>query len=303
MVSKAIERAQTTVEQKNAETRKNVLKYDEVMNEQRKVIYRRRDQILEGADLRAEALEYLAEAVDATISQHCVADFKEEWDLEGLAGTVNALWPNEISVEELDAAGSTDALYERIMGAATAYYEEREAEIGPEVMRQIERQVMLRIIDQRWREHLQEMDHLRDGIHLRAMGQRDPATEWQREGYAMFGQMMAGIAQDFVRYVMHARVQVQEPQAAPAITNVTESAPEGPVQSPMAAMRAAAAAAGGGGGGGGGGMDDAPAAAPAPAEAAPQKPIVKSEWEKTPRNAPCPCGSGKKFKLCHGAEG
>ncbi|MCU0272790.1 MAG: preprotein translocase subunit SecA, partial [Acidimicrobiales bacterium] len=281
MVSKAIERAQTTVEQKNAETRKNVLKYDEVMNEQRKVIYRRRDQILEGADLRAEALEYLAEAVDATISQHCVADFKEEWDLEGLAGTVNALWPNEISVEELDAAGSTDALYERIMGAATAYYEEREAEIGPEVMRQIERQVMLRIIDQRWREHLQEMDHLRDGIHLRAMGQRDPATEWQREGYAMFGQMMAGIAQDFVRYVMHARVQVQEPQAAPAITNVTESAPEGPVQSPMAAMRAAAAAAGGGGGGGGGGMDDAPAAAPAPAEAAPQKPIVKSEWEKT----------------------
>jgi preprotein translocase subunit SecA len=302
MVSKAIERAQTTVEQKNAETRKNVLKYDEVMNEQRKVIYRRRDQILEGADLRAEALEYLAEAVDATISQHCVADFKEEWDLEGLAGTVNALWPNEISVEELDAAGSTDALYERIMGAATAYYEEREAEIGPEVMRQIERQVMLRIIDQRWREHLQEMDHLRDGIHLRAMGQRDPATEWQREGYAMFGQMMAGIAQDFVRYVMHARVQVQEPQAAPAITNVTESAPEGPVQSPMAAMRAAAAAAGGGGGGAGG-MDDAPAAAPAPAEAAPQKPIVKSEWEKTPRNAPCPCGSGKKFKLCHGAEG
>ncbi len=298
MVSKAIERAQTTVEQKNAETRKNVLKYDEVMNEQRKVIYRRRDQILEGADLRAEAIEYLAEAVDATISQHCVADFKEEWDLEGLAGTVNALWPNEISVEELDAAGSTDALYERIMGEATAYYEEREAEIGPEVMRQIERQVMLRIIDQRWREHLQEMDHLRDGIHLRAMGQRDPATEWQREGYAMFGQMMAGIAQDFVRYVMHARVQVQEQQAAPAITNVTESAPEGPVQSPMAAMRAAAAAPGGGGG-----MEAAPAAAPAPAEAAPQKPIVKSEWEKTPRNAPCPCGSGKKFKLCHGAEG
>ena len=298
MVSKAIERAQTTVEQKNAETRKNVLKYDEVMNEQRKVIYRRRDQILDGADLRAEALEYLAEAVDATISQHCVADFKEEWDLEGLAGTVNALWPNEISVEELDTAGSTDALYELIMGAATAYYEEREAEIGPEVMRQIERQVMLRIIDQRWREHLQEMDHLRDGIHLRAMGQRDPATEWQREGYAMFGQMMAGIAQDFVRYVMHARVQVQEQQAAPAITNVTESAPEGPVQSPVAAMRAAAAAAGGGGG-----MEVPPAAAPAPAEAAPQKPIVKSEWDKTPRNAPCPCGSGKKFKLCHGAEG
>ena len=298
MVSKAIERAQTTVEQKNAETRKNVLKYDEVMNEQRKVIYRRRDQILDGADLRAEALEYLAEAVDATISQHCVADFKEEWDLEGLAGTVNALWPNEISVEELDAAGSTDALYDRIMGEATAYYEAREAEIGPEVMRQIERQVMLRIIDQRWREHLQEMDHLRDGIHLRAMGQRDPATEWQREGYAMFGQMMAGIAQDFVRYVMHARVQVQEQQAAPAITNVTESAPEGPVQSPMAAMRAAAAAPGGGGG-----MEAAPAAAPAPAEAPPQKPIVKSEWEKTPRNAPCPCGSGKKFKLCHGAEG
>jgi preprotein translocase subunit SecA len=290
MVTKAIERAQTTVEQKNAETRKNVLKYDEVMNEQRKVIYRRRDQILDGADLRAEALEYLADAVDATIATHCVAEYREEWDLEGLASEVNTLWPNEIVVADLEGCESTDALYELLMASATAHYEQREDEIGPDLMRQIERQVMLRIIDQRWREHLQEMDHLRDGIHLRAMGQRDPATEWQREGYQMFGLMMKGIAQDFVRYVMHARVQVQEQVAAPAITNVTESAPEGPVQSPTAAMRAAAATAGG-----------APAEAPAAVEPTPQQPVVKSEWDRTPRNAPCPCGSGKKFKFCHGA--
>ena len=209
MVTKAIERAQTTVEQKNAETRKNVLKYDEVNHEQRKVIYKRRDQILQGADLRDEALEYLAEAVDGVIATFCVADYKDEWDLEGLVNEARNLWPNELSIERLDDAKNTDDLYELLMADATGHYEAKEAEIGAPIMRQIERQVMLRIIDQRWRDHLYAMDYLREGIHLRAMGQRDPATEWQREGFEMFGQMMAGIAQDFVRYVMHARVQVQ----------------------------------------------------------------------------------------------
>ena len=215
MVTKAIERAQNTVEQRNGEIRKNVLKYDEVMNEQRKVIYRRRDQILAGADLRTEALEYLDDAVRTTIEAHCVAEVPEEWDLEGLQTELQTFYPSTITAEQLSAeCTSTDAMQVLVMEEAEAYYQRREEELTPEVMREVERQVMLQIIDQRWREHLQEMDYLQEGINLRAMGQRDPLVEWQREGYEMFGQLMHGIAQDFVRYVMHVQV-VQQPRRAP----------------------------------------------------------------------------------------
>ncbi len=293
MVTKAIERAQNTVEQRNAEIRKNVLKYDEVMNEQRKVIYKRRDQILDDADLRDEAMEYLAEAVDGIIATYCVSDFNEEWDLDGLIPEVRTYWPSEVTGDELMQCVSTDELYERLMAEATAHYEQRELELGSDTMREVERQVMLRIIDQKWREHLYEMDYLQEGINLRAMGQKDPLVEWQREGFDMFGQMMQSIAQDFVKYVMHAQVTVaDQPQPEPSVRDVQYSAPLDPSEAPSgmaAAARAQAAMEAGG---------EAPA--PAPAEEVTQQPIVKSEWEKTPRNAPCPCGSGKKYKLCHG---
>ncbi|HMQ28372.1 MAG TPA: SEC-C metal-binding domain-containing protein, partial [Acidimicrobiales bacterium] len=296
MVTKAIERAQNTVEQRNAEIRKNVLQYDEVMNEQRKVIYARRDQILDGADLREEAVEYLAEAVDATIGTYCVSDFTEEWDLEGLHNEIGTFWPSALTVDELGATASTDELYEVLMAEATAYYESREAELGAETMRNIERQVMLRIIDQRWREHLYEMDYLQGGINLRAMGQKDPLVEWQREGFEMFGQMMSIIAQEFVKYIMHVQVVAQPEEEAPAVRDVKYSAPEDPVQgsSGMAAAARAQAALEGGAG---------PDAPPPPDEEVVNTPIVKSEWDKTPRNAPCPCGSGRKFKMCHGGPG
>ncbi len=292
MVTKAIERAQNTVEQRNAEIRKNVLKYDEVMNEQRKVIYRRRDQILDAADLREEAVGYLAEAVDTTISTYCVTDHAEEWDLEGLHNEIGTFWPSTTTVEELAECHSTDELYELLMGEATAYYEAREAEFGEETMRQVERQVMLRIIDQKWREHLYEMDYLQEGINLRAMGQKDPLVEWQREGFEMFGAMMQSVAVDFVKYVMHAQVTVAQPQldTPTPIGNLQYTAPTDPseAQSTMAdAARAQAAAEG----------VEAP---PEAVEEVVNTPVVKSDWDKTPRNAPCPCGSGKKFKLCHG---
>ncbi|MGH9118670.1 MAG: preprotein translocase subunit SecA [Acidimicrobiales bacterium] len=303
MVSKAIERAQNTVEQRNAEIRKNVLKYDEVMNEQRKVIYRRRDQILEGADLRSEAMEYLADAIESTISTHCVADYSEEWEVDGLVTEIHTFWPSGLTEAELKASASTDELYEKLAGEAVAYYEQREADIGDELMRDVERQVMLRIIDQKWREHLYEMDYLKEGINLRAMGQRDPLVEWQREGFHMFEQMMHGISQDFVKYVMHAQVTVakKEPESQPApVSGMQYSAAEDPVQG-TAGLRAAARA------GAGDGQGQPPGAGPGEfSEAPPQAeeernvPIVKSEWDRTPRNAPCPCGSGKKFKLCHG---
>ena len=195
-----------------------MLKYDEVMNEQRKVIYQRRDQILDGEDLRAAAMDYLAEAVDSLLATHCASVADDEWDLEGLAKELTMFWPNSITVEQLQGCADTDEIYDLVMADATAHYERREQELGEEVLRQVERQVMLRIIDQRWREHLEEMDYLQGGINLRAMGQKDPLTEWQREGFEMFGSMMTGIAQDFVKYVMHVQVVQNQPQAQPTQT-------------------------------------------------------------------------------------
>ncbi len=294
MVTKAIERAQTTVETKNAEIRKNVLKYDEVMNEQRKVIYARRDQILDGEDLRSAAMEYLAEAVDALIGTHCASVADDEWDLDGLNKELTLYFPNTITDDDLRQCGDTDEIYDLVMGQATEHYERREAELGNDVLRQVERQVMLRIIDQRWREHLEEMDYLQGGINLRAMGQKDPLTEWQREGFEMFGAMMTGIAQDFVKYVMNVQVvQNQVPAVAgdaPAVQNMqTSSSDDSDIGGFDQAARAAVAEG-----------ELPPDAVPAQAAPAKQQTVVKDPFEKTPRNAPCPCGSGKKFKQCHG---
>ena len=295
MVSRAIEKAQTTVEQRNAEIRKNVLKYDEVMNQQRKVIYARRDQILDGADLKDEAMGYLAESVEELIGTHCVADFAEEWNVDGLLTDVRTFWPTEVTLEELQAKGSTDELYELLMTDAKDRYDAREEQFGPDIMREVERQVMLQVIDQRWREHLQEMDYLQEGINLRAMGQKDPLVEWQREGFDMFGQMMKAIATDFVRYVMNVQVQVQQP-APPPVQNVQYTAPSEGADG-TAGMRAAAQAAAAAGE-----LDEETAAAVAVAdEPQTMTPVVKDGvFDKVGRNDPCPCGSGKKFKLCHG---
>ena len=286
MVTKAIERAQTTVEQRNGEIRKNVLKYDEVMNEQRKVIYQRRDQILEGLDLRSAAMEYLSEAVDGLIETYCVTEADDEWDLEGLVRELGTYWPTAVTVAQLDNADGTDGMYDIVMADAAAFYAQRETELGETVMREIERQVMLRIIDQRWREHLEEMDYLQEGINLRAMGQKDPLTEWQREGYDMFGALMKGIAQDFVRYVMHVQVVTDD---AAEVQNVQQLSSENVDTDGFRAAAAAAVADG-----------ELPDEVAAPASAPSNTPVVKSEFDKTPRNAPCPCGSGKKFKMCHG---
>jgi preprotein translocase subunit SecA len=272
MVTKAIERAQTTVEQRNGEIRKNVLKYDEVMNQQRKIIYQRRDQILDGLDLKVAALQYLAEAVDALIESHCVSDAEDEWDLDGLAKELASFWPTAVTVEILAGCSSTDDMYDVIMADASVYYEKRENELGVDTMREVERQVMLRIIDQRWREHLEEMDYLQEGINLRAMGQKDPLVEWQREGFEMFGSLMKGIAQDFVKYVMHVEV-IRNDAPAMQVANIQELSAEN--------------------------LD--PNSEGEDLVVAP-KTVVKeaNDWSTTPRNAPCPCGSGKKYKMCHG---
>ena len=281
MVTKAIERAQSTVEQRNGEIRKNVLKYDEVMNEQRKIIYQRRDQILEGLDLKVAAMDYLAEAVDALIETHCVSDADDEWDLEGLARELVSFWPSAVTIGHLGDCANTDDMYDVIMADASRFYAQREAEMGEATMREVERQVMLRIIDQRWREHLEEMDYLQEGINLRAMGQKDPLTEWQREGFEMFGALMKGIAQDFVKYVMHVQVVKNEAQTM-QVQNLQQTSFETEENTAFSEI--------------------SPEAVPTSTPV--QKTVVKSaeDWSTTPRNAPCPCGSGKKYKMCHGRD-
>ncbi len=293
MVSKAVERAQGTVEDRNFEIRKDVLKYDEVMNEQRKIIYRRRQQILDGEDLRDAALDAIESTISRLVLQYCGSEFAEEWNTEGLLDDARTHFPTRVTKEQLDAAGDSQAMDELLLDDATALYVEKEESIGAETLRDIERRVMLSVIDQHWREHLYEMDYLQEGINLRAMGQQDPLSEWQREGFDMFEAMMGMIADDFVQYVFHLQVVVdQQPQGG--VQNVQYSAPSDPVQGSSAIATAMASqpelVMGDG--------DEGFQAVAAGEQAVVQEPV---RVEKTPgRNEPCFCGSGKKYKLCHG---
>jgi preprotein translocase SecA subunit len=303
MVTRAIERAQNTVEQRNAEIRKNVLKYDEVMNEQRKVIYAKRDQILDAADLREEALGLLETVVDGSVSAHCAGDLPEEWEIEKLLTEIGTYWDTAVTADAVEAAGDPEAVIDLFVDEGTRLYEDREQKFGdaPDgepLMRHIERIVMLRAIDNRWREHLRDMDHLREGIGLRAMGQRDPLTEWQREGFDMFGSMMSAIEQEFVRDVMHVRLPETE-QPAKAPQNVQYTADQASVsetprpadgqqrRAPARRRQTAPAPAGGG------------TSAPAGDGAAAATGTATKEAAKLGRNEPCWCGSGKKYKACH----
>ncbi|MBW3557194.1 MAG: preprotein translocase subunit SecA [Actinobacteria bacterium] len=287
MVTKAVQRAQNTVEARNAEIRKNVLKYDEVYNEQRKVIYARRMQVLDGADLRSETLELIEEALTAAVDTYCTSDFSEEWDVEGLLHETGTYYPTRFTAEELAQASTREQLTESLVQEAEAHYGSREQELGEELMRELERRIMLQIIDQHWVEHLSAMDYLNEGIGLRAMGQKDPLVEWQREGFEMFGRMMDSIDDDYVKYVMHVQVVIDEPEE-PDLTGSRFTAAEDPVQSPASIPAPAA-------------EEPASVAAPTAAPEASQSPVVKGDHEKLGRNEPCWCASGKKFKHCHGS--
>ena len=295
-VSKAIERAQNTVEQRNAETRKNVLKYDEVMNEQRKVIYARRNEILSGEDLREDTINYFAAVIDDALNTYCPTEHKEDWDLEGLVTALQGLWPQKIEISELDKHQDVNALYEEVMENAVQFYESREQELTPDVMRQVEGQIMLRILDQRWRDHLYSMDYLKEGIHLRAMGQKNPLTEWQREGFEMFETMMDSVSEDFIKYVSHIEIgdnpsTDNDKDTLDQSQNVQYSGTDEIASGALAAISSNKSA--------GALIDNAPAVVEE-SKSAKQQTVVKSEFEKTGRNDPCPCGSGKKFKQCCG---
>ncbi len=232
MVTKAIERAQNTVEGRNAESRKDVLKYDDVMNEQRKVIYARRMQVIEGEDLREDTIELLEHTMTTVVATYCPTDYPEEWDLPGLLTEVTQYYPTRFVVEDFAEAATGGQVTESIITEALELYAERDETIpgGEETARQLERDIMLQIIDQRWQDHLADMDYLKEGINLRAMGNQDPLVAWQREGFALFGKLMDNINDDYLRYVFHVQVLTEEPAAEPDLAQASYVAAEDPVQ-------------------------------------------------------------------------
>jgi preprotein translocase subunit SecA len=292
ILSKQIENAQKKVEEQNFVARKNVLKYDDVMNTQRMVIYEQRRRVLEGEDLSNEVREWIRETVEATVAQFTDSEFAEEWDLDGLVTAMESLYGTDITVAELREeinVTDRDALTEEFVDDALETYEEREQALGPELAREVERFIMLQTVDQRWREHLEAMDYLREGVHLRAFAQKDPLVEYRGEGHAMFEELGSTIRSEVVFTLFHVTVELEEPGLEQA------QAPQGALHyehetsagaDVIAAAGGAATALAAPPSGNGGSFAQAPAV---------------NEHKDIGRNDPCWCGSGKKYKRCHGA--
>ncbi len=351
MVTRAIEKAQNTVEQRNSEIRKDVLKYDEVLNEQRKVVYARRIQIIDGEDLSGMTEALLEEVVMSAVQAYCPSDFQEEWNTNGLVTEILQYYPTRFQPEELLEAADAAHLTESILAEALDYYSRRDEAFpgGAEDARAVEREVMLQMLDQAWKDHLMEMDYLREGINLRAMGQYDPLVAWQKDGFDMFGAMMEGVKLDYLRYVLHVEA-IEAPASEPALEGASYQAAEDPAMEPGMAVEMAgvpvfpsgdaarvsgpafvtgATAAGGTGRARGGGAGAGPVAVGAGVRAGAdgrgraggaggrvrtggagdagartgtggEGVVGTGGGAKVGRNDPCWCGSGKKFKFCHG---
>ncbi|MFY1654328.1 preprotein translocase subunit SecA [Solwaraspora sp. WMMB762] len=369
MVTRQIKNAQAQIEGQNAETRKNVLKYDEVLNKQRQVIYAERLRVLNGEDLHDQVTKMIDDVVGAYVDGATVEGYAEDWDFDQLWSSLKQLYPVGITVDELieEAGGErsavdADFLRAQVLEDAHAAYQRREEELGTDALRQLERMVLLQVIDRKWREHLYEMDYLKEGISLRAYAQRDPLVEYQREGYAMFATMMDGIKEETVGFLFNVEVQVQQPGApadgagAPAgerpgpripvpdggagvqvsakglgaaprpqglqyVSPTIDGAAgaDGGVQVQQAPALGVGGPPAGRAGQGGQGQGQRPgqgaqgrppaasrpaAGPPVPAAAGRRAAPGQAVSSNGPsRNAPCPCGSGKKYKRCHGAPG
>jgi preprotein translocase subunit SecA len=325
VVTRAIASAQSQVEAQNFETRKNILKYDDVMNRQRQVVYGERRRVLEGADLHDQVREMLDDTIRGYVEGATAEGFAEDWDLDVLLAGVKTLYPTELTEEKLieeaggDRSGLTqEFLIETLTADAHAAYDKREESLGSDLMRELERGIVLNVLDRKWREHLYEMDYLREGISLRAMAQRDPLVEYQREGYDMFATMMESIKEESVGFIFNYEVpaeqlegpQLEAPRTLPTVGTGPDAAANGadalvpgaPVAEvpPREQQRSALGLTG----------------SKRPQRLSYSAPTIDGddevsihadaveegelEYAGTPRNAPCPCGSGKKYKRCHG---
>ena len=273
MVSNAIRSAQTQVESLNFEMRKNVLKYGDVMNRQREVVYSERREVLEGADIQEQVKTFIIDTISAYVGAATSEGFGEDWDLETLHTALKALYPISFTVADLvEKAGgvsglSQDFILDEVLADVEKAYEAREEALTPAVTRELERKILLSVLDRKWREHLYEMDYLQEGIGLRAMAQRDPLVEYQREGYDLFAAMMDAIKEELVGYLFNVEVSVEEESGGVEAKGLSPAIkPQNELRYSAADEDGAVLATGG-----------------------------------TSRNAPCPCGSGRKFKRCHGA--
>ena len=291
ILSNQIENAQKKVEEQNFVARKNVLKYDDVMNTQRTVIYEQRRRVLEGDDLSEDVRDWIREVVETNVHNATEAEFNEEWDLAALVQQMQGLYGTDITVQELtdEVELEREALIEEFVDDALETYDEKEKEYGAELMREIERYVILQVVDSRWRSHLDSMDYLRDGIHLRAMAQKDPLAEYRAEGHAMFNDLRNTIREEVVLTLFHAQVELDQPQLEPEQGN-------GNLQYAHETAAGAEAITAAGSGGGSVATAFSSQAGGATATAA-----AVNEHKDVGRNDPCWCGSGKKFKKCHGA--
>jgi preprotein translocase subunit SecA len=308
MLSKQIENAQKKVEEQNFLIRKRVLEYDDVMNQQREVVYEYRDRILEGQDMSETARDQIANVVERLTHEYMAGDFVEEWDLDGLFTQLEQIYPCSYSLEDIDPNQVDRAsLIADLRKDVVEAYDEREQELGDELMRALERFMLLQIIDERWREHLHDMDYLREGIHLRGFAQIDPLVAYKNEGYEMFTALMSNIWDEFARYIFNVEVEVEgqdDQQVGPNWSGGANTSSTGSFNyaGGHSASGSDAIAAAAGGAVPSGVAEAAEYAADAVADLPPPVETVRlSEDEKVGRNDPCPCGSGKKYKKCHGA--
>ena len=312
MLTKTVENAQKKVEEQNFLIRKRVLEYDDVMNEQRRVVYRYRREILEGRDISENAREELEGVIERLVEEYTAADLLEEWDLDELETQLRQVWPISVEVgtlapETVDREKLKDDLDEDAMAA----YDEREDKLGEELMRHLERSILLSVIDNRWREHLFDMDYLREGIHLRGFAQIDPLVAYKNEGFTMFEDLMHSIWEEFSKLIFHAEIEFTEPvggngqqpyegggfEAGTGRPALDYSG--GTAEAQPSALEQMASAVATGGAPAGGAVDVAQSAGPNGGNVV--ETVVNDEHDNIGRNDPCWCGSGKKYKKCHGA--
>src|SRR5690625_6297547 len=295
MVTRGIANAQAEVESRNFEIRKNVLKYDDVLNRQREVVYEERRRVLEGEDLAEQVQGFIDELITGLATAGTASGVPEDWDLEQLWTDLKTVYPVSITIEDVeDEAGNrtritAEQLITELTSDAKLAYAQREADLGEQVMRDVERRVVLSVLDRKWREHLYEMDYLKEGIGLRAMAQRDPLVEYQREGFQLYEAMTEGIKEESIGFLFNLELKTvvaatsedeEDEEAAAATAKL--GGPTTPQQLQYSAPGEA-------------GSDEA------------QVKTVRNDqagdgqtFEGTPRNAQCPCGSGEKYKRCHG---
>ena len=304
MLTRTVEGAQKKVEEYNFNIRKRVLEYDDVLNKQREVVYAERRQVLEGHDLSDQARDWIAETLVETVDRFDNDDASPaDWDLDGLVSELGQLYPVSFAADDIRHDElSREEILDRFEDDAMEQYDKRETELGPELVRDLERWVLLQLVDVDWREHLLNMDYLREGIHLRALGQKDPLSEYRLEGHQMFDEMMDNVTREFVRYMYHVEMEAPpEPVEAPSLDGVTYISQDEPVQG-FAGLTAGAEES----------PDEVALEATEPdhyaVDDAVQPPLPKvvetvviDDEDRIGRNDACPCGSGKKYKKCCGA--